>query len=58
MDYGAAQQHWLDTMMAQQTLVALSDNPAQFREPPLVGPFRQAWNERYGHGGDYLTWKF
>ena len=36
-------------MVAQQTLIGLTDNPRQFREPPLSGIFRQAWRERFGH---------
>jgi hypothetical protein len=36
-------------MVAQQTLIGLTDNPGQFREPPLSGIFRQAWRERFGH---------
>lgn len=35
-------------MVAQQTLIGLTDNPRQFREPPLSGIF-QAWRERFGH---------
>jgi hypothetical protein len=34
-------------MVAQQTLIGLTDNPGQFREPPLPGIFRQAWRERF-----------
>jgi hypothetical protein len=37
-------------MVAQQTLIGLTDNPGQFREPPLSGIFRQAWREHFGHG--------
>ena len=35
-------------MVAQQTLIGLTDNPGQFREPPLSGILRQAWRERFG----------
>jgi hypothetical protein len=28
-----------ETMVAQQTLIGLTDNPGQFREPPLSGIF-------------------
>jgi hypothetical protein len=51
----AAQQHSA-TLAAQMMLCGLSDDPMQFRDPPLTGIFRQAWNERFGHGGgiDYL----
>jgi hypothetical protein len=37
-----------ETIVAQQTLIGLTDNPGQFREPPLSGIFRQAWRERFG----------
>jgi hypothetical protein len=36
-------------MVAQQTLIGLTDNPGQFREPPLWGIVRQAWRERIEH---------
>ena len=36
-------------MVAQQTLIGLTDNAGQFREPPLSGIFRQAWQERFEH---------
>jgi hypothetical protein len=39
-------------MVAQQTLIGLTDNPGQFREPPLSGIFRQAWRERFGHSDE------
>lgn len=38
-----------ETMVTQQTLIDLTDNPGQFREPPLSGIFRQAWRERFEH---------
>ena len=38
-----------ETMVAQQTLIGLTDNAGQFREPPLSGIFRQAWQERFEH---------
>jgi hypothetical protein len=63
VDNDAAHQHWMETMAAQGTLIGLSDNPRQFREPPLVGIFRQAQREwersqRGGDGMDYMTVKF
>jgi hypothetical protein len=36
------------TIVVQQTLISLTDNPGQFREPPRSGIFRQAWRERLG----------
>lgn len=48
--YTTAQQHELNTMMTQPMLCGLSGNPQQYREPPLVGPFRQAYRAWSGHG--------
>jgi hypothetical protein len=47
-------------LAAQQTTCGLTDNPRQFTEAPLVGIFRQAWRQRYGHrdGMDYPTVPF
>lgn len=36
-------------MVAQQTLIGLTDNLGQFRKPSLSGIFRQAWRARFGH---------
>ncbi|MCV7100908.1 MULTISPECIES: hypothetical protein [Mycobacterium] len=61
MDYDAAQQHWLNTMCTQRTLMRLSNDPHQFRrEPPLVGPFRQAYQAWSGQGEqrDFMTCPF
>ena len=38
------------TIVVQQTLISLTDNPGQFREPPLSGIFRQAWRQHFRHG--------
>lgn len=55
----AAQQNFA-TLAAQMMMCGLSDDPMQFREPPLTGIFRQAWNERFGHddGVSYMTVPF
>jgi hypothetical protein len=63
MDYEAAQRHWLDTQLSQQTLMSLSDNPGTVREPPMSALFRQAQREwersQRGDGGmDYIHVKF
>jgi hypothetical protein len=60
VDSDAAQQHWMETMAAQGTLIGLSDCPGQFREPAMSALFRQAWRERFGHrdGMDYLKVPF
>jgi len=40
-------------------MCGLTDDPGQFREPPLSGIFRQAWRERFGHGSmDYESVPF
>jgi hypothetical protein len=38
-----------EIIVAQQTLIGLTDNPGQFREPPLSGIFLQAWRQRFEH---------
>ena len=56
-----AAQHQMGAIAAQMTLCWMSDNPGQFREPPLSALLRQAWNERYGHSGggiNYMTVPF
>jgi hypothetical protein len=46
------QKHW-DAVASQQMMCGLSDNPAQFREPPLSGIFRHAQRElERSRGGD------
>jgi hypothetical protein len=56
----AAAQRQTAAIAAQHTLSGMSDNPRQFREPPLSALFRQAWNERHGHldGMSYMTVPF
>jgi hypothetical protein len=60
MNYGAAQQHWLNAMVSQQTMLALSDYPGEFRGSPESALFRQAWHAREGRSGgmNYLTVPF
>jgi hypothetical protein len=58
----ATQKHW-DAVAIQQAMCGLSDDPDQFREPPLSGIFRHAQRElersRRGDGGmDYMSLKF
>jgi len=60
MDCGAAQQHRLDTLFTQRTLMALSDNPRQFREDPMAALLRQCGRARDGHddGMNYMSVPF
>jgi hypothetical protein len=37
-------------LAAQMMMCGLSDDPMQFREPPLRAIFRQVWDDRFGHG--------
>jgi hypothetical protein len=58
----AAQKHW-DAVASQSLLCGMTDDPGQFREPPLSGIFRHAQREldrsRRGDDGDaYMTMPF
>jgi len=57
VNYNAAQQHRLNTMLTQRTLNVISDNPRQFVEPPFFGLVQQCWRERSGRdsGLDAMT---
>ena len=46
---------------AQQMMCGLSDNPMQYREPPLSAISQQCWDAKYGQGDsgpDYLQIPF
>lgn len=48
-------------LATHRMLLGMSDNSQQFRrEPPLVGPFRQAYQAWSGHGEqrDFMTCPF
>ena len=55
----AAQQQ-MGALAAQHTLISMSDNPGQFREPPMSALLRQAWRarERHDDGMSYLDVPF
>jgi hypothetical protein len=60
-DNEAAQQHWLESIAAQRTLMGISDCAGQFREPAFSGLLRQAWRAYSGQSDDgiqYLTVPF
>jgi len=60
MDYDAAQRHRLNTMLSQSTLAALSDDPGQPHQDPMLALINQAWRAREGHdeGMSYFTVQF
>jgi hypothetical protein len=48
----AAQQHWLETMAAQQALCGMSDERERRPKNPMGELFQAASRARYGHGDD------
>jgi hypothetical protein len=53
-------QHWLAAMATQHTLAAMSDQPGQFRQDPLLALINQARRarSRQDDGMNYLTVPF
>ena len=61
MDADAGQRHCLESMLAQRTLMGMSDSPGQFRQDPMMALIDQARRAREGHhegGMNYLTMPF
>jgi hypothetical protein len=61
MENEAAEQHWLESMAAQQTLMRMSDKPGQWRDP--MAPFKALMKAQRdalsgNSEGDYLGMKF
>jgi hypothetical protein len=60
MDTDAAQQRATETMLTQQMLAGMSDQPGQLRQDPMMALLRQARRAREGQGDgmSYLTVPF
>ena len=61
MENEAAEQYWLESMAAQQTLMRMSDKPGQWRDP--MAPFKALMKAQRdalsgNSEGDYLGMKF